>query len=440
MLSIETASYDVSLETFSVSNPNIRVAIHFLMPDLDVPFHLHGFMKRGDEQTFPSNTRLFGVLTAMNVLQKKVYRMLFVPQFNTVQKHHFDNVVIETLLHTKHQHENFVYGINKMVANLNNYLKHSMQLLQQTRASDSRLAKIHSVYWSFSLAMNNTVLEMYVPYVCLVCRGDVMVNNIDKNKWISIQNFFIQELMSSSKESGIMPSEFIKISREALHDSNNQHKVYLHVANMFSMLVHKHIRYMTDYKATGLKDSIAINNFDGFLYADCEDMAQASYDLMRVCRKVFPSTKKDILNGATTFVYHVSAWLNNSQLGIIQGATGKSYDKKLGNHIWTCILPYESYPVFVEGTLGKFQPSIYRYAVRFWQRGRDRLKDYLLINSHNGNYGIDCNTFLQQKDINDFIEQNSYQSQTSSVKKDIHFAANLQIDTFNLLNYLINSK
>jgi len=440
MLSIENASYDVNLEQFNGSNPNVRLAMHFLIPDVDIPFHLRGFMKRGDEHSFPSNTRIFGVLTAMDVLQKQVNRMLFVPKFNIVQEHHFDNVVVRSLLHTKHQHENFVYGIEQIITNLNKYLKRSIQLLQQTPASDPRLAKLHSVYWSFPLSMNNTVLDMYVPYVCLVCRGDVLVNNISKQTWKSIQTFFIRELMATSKENGLMPSEFIKLSEDALQNSKNQQKVYLHLANIFSMLVHKHIRYMTDYTATGLKDSIGINNIDNVLYADCEDMAQASYDLMRVCRKVFPSKKKDLSHGATTFVYHVSAWLNNSHLGIIQGATGKSYDKKLFNHIWTCILPYESPAVFVEGTLGKFQPSTYRYAIRFWQRGHDQLRDYLLINPHTGSYGVDCNTFLQQEHINEFIEQNSYKHQTSSLKKDIHFAANLQIDTFNLLNYLINTK
>lgn len=439
MLSIETSSYDVSLEQLSVSNPNVRIAMHFLMPDLDIPFHLHGFTKQGEQRTFSSNTRLFGVLTVMDVLEKKVHRRLFVPQFNTIQEHRFENAIVHSLLHTTIQHDNLAYGIENIVQNLNNYLKNAMKLLMQTPASDPRLEKIHSLCWHFPMFMNNTQLELYVPYVSLVCRGDVLVNNIDKNKWISIQTFFIKELMLTCKENGLMPSEFIKISMAALQDTNNQPKVYLHLANMFSTLVHKHVKYMTDYQATGLKDSVSINNFDGILYADCEDMAQASYDLMRVFRKVFPSQKSDLRNKATTFAYHVSAWLNNSHLGIVQGATGKAYDKKLHNHIWTCILPYESFPVFVEGTSGKFKPSTYRYLIRFWQRRHGCLKDYLLINSFNGTYGIDCNIFLQQKNINQFIEQNSFKCQTSSVIKDIHFAANLQVDTFHLLDHLINS-
>ena len=96
--------------------------------------------------------------------------------------------------------------------------------------------------------------------------------------------------------------------------------------------------------------------------------------------------------------------------------------------------------MFVEGTLGRFEPATYRYAIRFWQRGHDSLRDYLLINPNTSSYGVDCNTFLQQQAIIEFIESNSYKCSTSSVKKDIHFAANLQIDTFNLLNYLINTK
>ena len=154
MLSIETSSYDVSLEQLRVSNPNVRVAMHFLMPDLNVPFHLHGFTKQGDQRTFSSNTRLFGVLTVMDVLEKKVHRRLFVPQFNKTQEHRFENAVVHSLLHTTIQHENLAYGIGSIVQNLNNYLKHAMKLLMQTPASDSRLEKIHSLFWQFPLFMN----------------------------------------------------------------------------------------------------------------------------------------------------------------------------------------------------------------------------------------------------------------------------------------------
>jgi hypothetical protein len=440
MLSIENTSFDVTLEQFNVSDPNVRVAMHFLLPDQHVPLHLRGLTRRTDEHSFPSNTRIFGVITAMDVLQKQAHRLLFVPIFNTVQQHRFQNIVVETLLHTKHQHDQITYDTNASFKSLEKYIQSSLQLLQQTPASDARLKRLHSVYWSFPLSVHGTTLKMYVPYVCLVCRGDVLVNNISKDKWYSIQRFFIQELMTTCKESGMNPSEFMRLSKDAVQNAGNQHKVYLHLANMFSMLVHKHIRYMTDYKATGEKDAVGINSFDGYLYADCEDMAQAAYDLMRVCRKVFPSQKQDLHHGACTFMYHVSAWLNQARLGIIQGAIGKSYDKKLHNHVWACILPYESFPVFVEGTLGVFEPAKYRYAIRFWQRGHDNLRDYLLINPNTSSYGVDCNTFLQQQAIIEFIESNSYKCSTSSVKKDIHFAANLQIDTFNLLNYLINTK
>ncbi len=433
-------SFDVSLEQFNVSNPNVRVAMHFLLPDEKVPLHLRGLTRQADEHNFPSNTRIFGVITAMDVLQKHVHRILFVPTFNTVQHHRFNDVVVQTLLHTNQQHEQARYDIQSTFHNLEEYIKGSLQLLRQTSASDPRLEKLHSVFWPFQLSMHDTTLKLYVPYVCLVCRGDVLVNNISKDTWNSIQQFFIKELMATCRESGINPSDFIRLSKDALLDASQQNKVYLHLANMFSMLVHKHIRYMTDYKATGLKDSVGINNFDGFLYADCEDMAQASYDLMRICRKVFPSKKHDLYNGAATFAYHVSAWLNNARLGIIQGAIGKAYDKTLHNHIWTCILPNESRPVFVEGTLGSFEPSKYRYAIRFWQRGHDRLRDYLLLNPDTHSYGVNCKLFLEHPNIQQFIESNSYQCSTSSVKNDIHFAANLQIDTFNLINYLINTK
>ena len=433
-------SFDVSLEQFDVSNPNVRVAMHFLLPDENVPLHLRGLTRLNDEHNFPSNTRIFGVITAMDVLQKYIQRILFVPTFNTVQHHRFAGVVVQTLLHTKQQHDLVHYDIQPTFHKLEKYIKESLQLLHHTPASDPRLKKLHSVFWGFQLSMHETTLTLYVPYVGLVCRGDVLVNNISKNTWNSIQQFFIKELMATCRESGINPSDFIRLSKDAMLDAKDQRKVYLHIANMFSMLVHKHIRYMTDYKATGLKDSVGINNFDGFLYADCEDMAQASYDLMRVCRKVFPSKKQDLYHGAATFAYHVSAWLNNARLGIVQGAIGKAYDKTLHNHIWTCILPNESYPVFVEGTLGSFEPSTYRYVIRFWQRGRDKLRDYLLINPHTNSYGINCKTFLEQLNMQQFIEANSYQASTSSVKNDIHFAANLQIDTFNLINYLINTK
>ena len=197
--------------------------------------------------------------------------------------------------------------------------------------------------------------------------------------------------MQCSKEIGITPSSFLQMSKNAFQN-NDQHPIYIHIANMFSQLIHRHIKYMPDFKATGKKDSIGINIFDNLLYADCEDMAQASYDLMRVFRKIFPSQKSDLVNGATTFSYHVSAWLTNASLGIMQGVV--RHQNTLGNHIWTVIIPEESTPVFVEGTSGTFKPSMYKYIIRFWKRDKNTLHDYLLVNELKSIYGMEANMFL----------------------------------------------
>ncbi len=438
MLSLESQSYDLTLEQLRVSNPNVRVAVHFLLPDLDVPLHLRGLTRRGEEHNFPLNARLYGVLTAMDVMKKKMHRLLFVPEFNSMQTHYIGDTSVETLLHTKQQYQQPYYGVPNCFDALQQYITASLQVLKDIPTADPRLVRIHSVFWSFDLSMHNSTMKLYVPYVCLVCRGDVLVNHISKHRWKSIQSFFIRELMNSCKESGLMPSEFMKLSFDAVLQPGNQHKVFLHLANMFSLLVHRHIKYMTDYKATGETDAIGISNFDGMLYADCEDMAQAAYDLIRVCRKVFPSSITDLHNGATSFAYHVSAWLNDAKLGIMQGAIGKSYDRKLHNHIWCCILPKRSQAVFVEGTLGHFKPSEYQYIVRFWQRGHDKMRDYVLLSPDRA-YGMACNQFLQEQRPIDFIEENSHKCNASSLKKELHFAANLQIDTFNILNYLIKT-
>tara|TARA_B110000008_G_scaffold234763_1_gene239261 strand:- start:6365 stop:7696 length:1332 start_codon:yes stop_codon:yes gene_type:complete len=443
MLSIESSTFDVLVEKIRVSDPNTKVGLHFLMPDINRPYHCTNLIKEGSEISIHSNTHLYGIITLQNALQQKMNRIIFVPKFNTPQHHVFNSnfgaVTVETNLHTSNFHENYVLDTKALESfeKMKPYILHSLDTLRSLQPIDDAIHKKHSVYWNFDISTDKGMYSVHVPYVCLVCRGDVLVNNLPESNVKNIQHFFTKELMSCSKEIGITPSSFLQMSVNAIQ-TNNQHPIYIHIANMFSKMIHHHVKYMPDYKATGKKDSIGINIFDNLLYADCEDMAQASYDLMRVFRKIFPSQKSDLLNGSTTFSYHVSAWLNNAYLGIMQGAV--RHKNTLGNHIWTVIIPYESIPVFVEGTSGIFQPSMYKYIIRFWKRNENSLHDYLLVNELKSIYGMEANMFLNSTNANDILEKYSIQFPATSVLSELLFVSNLQVETFNIINYIINYK
>ena len=315
-------------------------------------------------------------------------------------------------------------------------------MLKQTAAVDERLLQIHSVYWDFDFETLSKSTTVHVPYVCLVCRGDALVNRIKSSDIPTIQLFFTKQLMDISKRHSINPSTFIRMSQKALNDKGMQHAIYLHIATLFSEFVHKFINYLSDYSATGKDDSIGINEFADALYSDCEDMAQASYDLLRVFRRIFPSKRTDLRNGTTTFGYHISAWLNHARLGIMQGAV-RTYPgtNQLGNHVWTVILPEESPAVFVEGTTGNFDPRLYQYGIRFWRRDSNyNLEDIFLVNKSTGKYGFPLSFLLSSENPQKLLEAWSNKTDTWQIKKELMFVANMQAETFNILKYMLNRK
>jgi hypothetical protein len=440
MLSIENTSFDVTLETFQTNNPSYRLGLHFLLPDADVPLHCTNLIRKGSAVQLRSNSRIFGIITMKNTLKKTVHRFVFIPEFNTEQSHSTGYSTIKTLLTTP----NFQAAPNiPSVPNfgrLKAYVQQSLNLIRKTDPVDNRITKLHSVAWDFDLLSKHGSVKVWTPYVCLVCRGDALVNNLKTSNLLDIQHFFMKEVMDICHSKNIQVSNFIQVSKMALENEQSRHAAYIYIANFFSALVHKHIKYMTDYAATGgeRKDAIGINEFDNVLYSDCEDMAQASFDLMRVFRKVFPSSKEDVKNNVSTFCYHVSAWLNEATLGIMQGAIGATRGDKLGNHVWAVILPKETPPVFVEGTKGDFTPSLYQYIIRFWTRNSSGVYDYFFINPDTGQYGMPANFFLSTHQPIKTMDTWSLKLNTTPIYRDLLFAANIQVDTFDILNYLIN--
>lgn len=437
MLSMEKKSFSVTLEKFETNNPNYKLGLHFLQPDINVPLHCTNLIKQGSDVHLHSNSRIFTIVTVQNILQKQFDRFIFIPTFNTEQTHTFDKIQVKTLMVTNNFEPSPLPADLPNLQRLHEYIKNSIKLVRSTQPADIRLTKLHSVAWKFTLMFDNQQQEIHVPYVCLVCRGDVLVNSLPTGTLSDIQHFFMKEFTSICHDKYLVPSQFMELSKKALVDAASRHSVYMYIANFFSSLVYKHIRYMTDYQATGKKDFIGINEFDNHLYSDCEDMAQASYDLMRIFRRVFPSSLSDVQNNISTLCYHVSAWLNEATLGIMQGALGEVRSKKLSNHVWAVILPKETPAVFVEGTKGDFTPNIYQHAIRFWSRDSSNIYDFFLINPDTGQYGMSINFFLSSSFPMKAINQWALKLNTTPIYRDLLFVANMQVETFNLLNYLI---
>lgn len=434
MLSQERRSFDVSIDRLECDDPYAKVSMHFLMPESPVPLHCSNLVGPGSMLSFDVGSTVFGVLTLRRMQQQQ--RMLFVPDVNHTQ--HFELSGAKIILHlSSHDSKDYRAKLRlPKIEILKDYIMHELQVLKGTQPVDKRLEKTHSVFWEFPLVAQGSHLKVYVPYSALACRGDVLVNDLTIYRLKDIQAFFLREAMGILKASGVEPSSFMQISKTAVDDQHARHGVYIHIANIFSELVHKHIKYMPDYVATGKKDYIGITEFDNYLYSDCEDMAQAAYDLMRIFRKIYPSSKSDLLRGTTTFCYHISAWLTEAQIGIVQGTIGEPRADKLGSHVWCMIQGKQCRPVFVEGTTGTFEPQIYRYAIRYWSRDASKqIRDYFLVDPKSGKYGMPASFLLSSEE--DLIEAWAYKFYTPAVHNELHFVANMQIDTFNLLNYIL---
>ena len=292
MLSIEKKSFSVTLEKFQTNNPNYSLGLHFLLPDIESPLHCSNLIKSGQQINLKSNSRIFAIVTLQHHLQKHFERFIFVPTFNLEQRHSLGDYTITTLITTPNFEASAHVPPLPDFENLLQYVAQSLQLVKTSQPIDQRLSKIHSISWSFDLLSSHGNKKIHVPYVCLVCRGDALVNNLKTVHLLDMQHFFMRELTNlCNKATGVAPSTFIQMSKNALKDKNVRHSIYIAIANLFSSLIHSHIEYMTDYKATGKKDFIGINvnETDSQLYSDCEDMAQASFDLMRVFRRIFPS-------------------------------------------------------------------------------------------------------------------------------------------------------
>ena len=262
-------------------------------------------MKQGEQIELKSNTRIFGIVTLQHHLQKHFERFIFIPEYNKEQNHTFGSYNITTFLTTPNFESTKDILPIPNFDQLSQYVSQSLHLIKSSQPVDKRLEKIHSVSWSFDLLSSSGNVKVHVPYVCLVCRGDALVNNLKTTHLLDLQHFFMREMTNiCNKATGFAPSNFIQMSKKALQDNNTLHSVYIAIANLFSSLVHKHIEYMTDYKATGKKDFVGINEFGSQLYSDCEDMAQASFDLMRVFRRLFPSSLNDV-NDVSTLCYHI---------------------------------------------------------------------------------------------------------------------------------------
>ena len=72
----------------------------------------------------------------------------------------------------------------------------------------------------------------------------------------------------------------------------------------------------------------------------------------------------------------------------------------------------------------------------FSMRNKNHIHDYLLVNNIKSIYGLDVNHFLNTTNANQLLENNSIKFNTTSVLNDLLFASNLQVETFNLINYI----
>ena len=114
--------------------------------------------------------------------------------------------------------------------------------------------------------------------------------------------------------------------------------IYEYITSLFSGVVRQYITYKQDNTATEYRDYIGIVQPNAYqAFADCEDIAQIGHDLVKIFRRLYPDI--NIHTRMTEHLPHISYWLKQCDVYMVQGSVGSAQDTFLQSHVWTMICP-----------------------------------------------------------------------------------------------------
>lgn len=264
---------------------------------------------------------------------------------------------------------------------LSDYTRYQLHQLEQSTPMQESLRLTHSVFYDFPFHP-----ALQIPYVALAGRGKGLLHGVTHKQLEAWQSFFIRAMPQAMRECGYGTAHYLKVSREPKKSDKDFFFLYDTLAKVFSHMVSSAVQYRPDAEATFQKDYIGFNLLKGQLYGDCEDGAELLYSTLRLFRKIFPLSQEDLSRGSTSLCYHLSHWLQQCDLWLLQGAVGRA---ALDTHVWCAMFPIAGGPAHFFESTGLPEANFYKFVVRGWQvDAQGQYKDAFLVDPHSGKYGL----------------------------------------------------
>lgn len=281
--------------------------------------------------------------------------------------------------------DKFFLSLEEARNTLSRYVEQQLYTLQQKHPIKESLRQTHSIFYDFQCTPN-----LQIPYVALAGRGNTLLQGVTFQNINDWQQYFIREMPIAMRECGFSVASFCVDRGMKLTGLTGPEHFFLYdqIAKVFSHLISSKITYATDNDATAFaKDYVGFNvGKNGKLYGDCEDGSQLIYDTLRIFRAIFPVTRADLSRGSSSFCYHLSYWLQDAELWLLQGAVGENAND---THVWCAMFPYSGGPAHYFESTGLPRSSFYKFVIRAWQVSPQQLyKDVMLTDPHSGNYGL----------------------------------------------------
>lgn len=436
---------DVALTLKHTSNSvHGRTEIHLCFPDEKPPYHTTNVLPLHKPYNFKlHNNGCVFLIAHLYRGGKLLHRLLLQPTFNVRGNLAVSGCSFEYEIELKAvggtEVINFVRcDMGAINRSLYSHIDKNYNLVTSLQPAVEVLRRKHSLKYEIELEGKT----LYLPYVTLCTRGFVTLQNINYNKLEDYKSFFRKSLNNYFHNvKGRVPSDFVRMSQFAAkeNDHTRMHSIMIQITDYFSHLMHSRIEYTSDYNATGRNDYVGINLIEGVMRADCEDIASAAYDTMRIFRKMFPATLADIATPSTTLPYHVSAWLSESRIMLCQGAVLPHKNEAQINHVWVGLLLNADVPmVVVEGTRDSVDYSKYKHLIRSWMMIGDRIQDNFMVNPNNNTYGLPMSDLVYERNarhVYDRWAKNTIDSQ--DVTKSILFAGSIQTETHTFMENVL---
>ena len=412
--------------------------VHFIFPEQQPPYQRTGLLDQGESVEVKLSSGPFFI-----VVHRYSNVRLLRRDFSTIDPRQsfcdFGAYVIRYTLEKANANytvnNNYFAQMEQAINTLNQYVDYDLTLLQQRKPAQESLRYTHSVF--YNLEGFNPSLK--VPYVSLVGRGRHLLKGIRPETLKKWQDFFISFMPQFFRECSYSAAKFGNVSSQETLEPADRYFLYNCIVTVFSYIVRKKIQYRPDSEVTPFRDYVGLNIIDNAVVGDCEDQSQMVFDMLRIFKRLFPTEATNRFNGANTLCYHISHWLQNAYLWMVQGAVGDAANK---THVWCALLPFDGGPAHYIESTGEGSPNFYKFLIRAWKMAKNNtFEDAILIDPNSGSYGLrsSCLTMVEAN-ARPIFNQWAYLNTTIDINKELEFATLLDAPIIHPMRVLMHFK